>query len=85
MVGRLPGRKASAHAGPKGKLSLLRDERGLPLEHVEELVLARVAVEERRLCPRSEPCQIHAEGLETEEVAEWPLSRPATWCASSAG
>src|SRR5262249_25700180 len=62
-----------AHAGLELGLARVGDERGLALEHVDELVLLAVAVEERGLDSGRQTREVDAEVLEPEEIAEWVL------------
>src|SRR5512138_631454 len=49
LVGGAAGQEARAHAGAEDRLDLVRQERRLALEDVEELLLLRVRVPERRV------------------------------------
>src|SRR6185503_1604174 len=65
--------EAGAHAGLELGLARIGDERRPAFQDVDELVLLRVRVAQRRLAARREPRQVDAETAQAELVAQTPL------------
>jgi hypothetical protein len=64
------GLEPRAHAGRKRRAALVGLERRAALQDVDELVLPRMRVAQRRLRARREPREVHAEVREAEDVAQ---------------
>lgn len=76
MVRDTPGWKARAHTRTHGDFAAVGDERRRSFQDEDKLILFRVAMLERGFTARGKTCQIHAEGLEAEEIAEGALVAP---------
>src|SRR6266446_3297701 len=70
LVRRARGRKSGAHPRAENRYAGISDERWFALQYVDELVLLAVTMQKRGLSPRRESGEIHAEILQTEQIAE---------------
>ena len=65
------GGKARDHAGPKRCLAVVGEQVRFALENINEFILPRVPVMQRRSGARRQTRQIGSEIAQAEEVAEW--------------
>ena len=65
------GGKARDHAGPKRCLAVVGEQVRFALENINEFILPRVPVMQRRSGARRQTGQIGSEIAQAEEVAEW--------------
>lgn len=79
------GRKARDHAGPKRCLALIGEQRRFAFKHIDEFVLPRVAVMQRRGGARRQRVRLTPKLRKPKRSPSGRLSRPATRAANASG